>query len=112
VAGGQHGPRHRDDLLGDGKSYEEAQIAETSCAAAYGFTAKEAPRYLADRRIRSSSPFAKGKRLVLRWYPARARRRHRPVEPRADELPRRLHPSVGNVILQPSEITLRARTVR
>jgi acyl-CoA reductase-like NAD-dependent aldehyde dehydrogenase len=53
-----------------GKTYEDAQIAElTYGAAAFGFWADKAPRYLADERIRSSSIFVKGKRLVLRYRP-------------------------------------------
>src|SRR5246500_407433 len=53
-----------------GKTYEDAQIAELSYgAAAFGFWADKAPHYLADERIRSSSIFVKGKRLVLRSRP-------------------------------------------
>jgi acyl-CoA reductase-like NAD-dependent aldehyde dehydrogenase len=53
-----------------GKTYEDAQIAElTYGAAAFGFWADKAPHYLADERIRSSSIFVKGKRLVLRYRP-------------------------------------------
>jgi acyl-CoA reductase-like NAD-dependent aldehyde dehydrogenase len=53
-----------------GKTYEDAQIAELAYgAAAFGFWADKAPRYLADERIRSSSIFVKGKRLVLRYRP-------------------------------------------
>ena len=54
-----------------GKTYEDAQIAEivSDGAAAFGFWADKAPRYLADERIRSSSIFVKGKRLVLRYRP-------------------------------------------
>lgn len=53
-----------------GKAYEDAQIAEHIYgAAAFGFWADNAPRYLADERIRSSSVFVKGKRLVQRYRP-------------------------------------------
>jgi len=53
-----------------GKAYEDAQIAEINYgAAAFGFWAKHAPKYLADQRVRSSSFFVKGKRLVLRFEP-------------------------------------------
>ncbi|WP_232065442.1 aldehyde dehydrogenase family protein [Mycobacterium shinjukuense] len=53
-----------------GKAYEDAQIAELSYgAAAFGFWADHAPRYLADERIHSSSIFVKNKRLVLRYRP-------------------------------------------
>ncbi len=53
-----------------GMTYEDAQIAELIYgAAAFGFWADKAPRYLADERIHSSSVFVKGKRLVLRYRP-------------------------------------------
>jgi len=54
-----------------GKAYEDAQIADlTYGAAAFGFWADKAPRYLADEKVRSSSIFVKGKRLVVRYRPA------------------------------------------
>ena len=44
-----------------GKTYEDAQLAEiTYAAAAFGFWAKMAPEYLADEKIRSSNLFVKG----------------------------------------------------
>ena len=53
-----------------GKPYEDAQIAELIYgAAAFGFWADKAPSYLADERVKSSSVFVKGKRLVLRYRP-------------------------------------------
>jgi acyl-CoA reductase-like NAD-dependent aldehyde dehydrogenase len=53
-----------------GKPYEDALLAEVFYGqAAFGFWAKAAPKYLADERIRSSSPFVKGKRLLLRYRP-------------------------------------------
>jgi acyl-CoA reductase-like NAD-dependent aldehyde dehydrogenase len=53
-----------------GKAWEDAQAAELAYGAgAFGFWAKEAPRYLADERVRSASVFVKGKRLVLRYRP-------------------------------------------
>src|SRR5246127_36446 len=53
-----------------GKTYEDAQIAELSYgAAAFGFWAKQAPNYLADERVKSSSVFVTGKRLILRYRP-------------------------------------------
>ena len=54
----------------NGKAYEDAQLAEVSYAAAsFGFWAKRAPKYLADERIRSSSPFVMGRKLVVRYEP-------------------------------------------
>ena len=53
-----------------GKTWEDAQTAELAYgASAFGFWAKQAPRYLADERVRSAAVFVKGKRLVLRYRP-------------------------------------------
>jgi acyl-CoA reductase-like NAD-dependent aldehyde dehydrogenase len=53
-----------------GKTYEDAQIAELSYGgAAFGFWAKAAQKYLADERVKSSSVFVKGKRLMVRYRP-------------------------------------------
>ena len=54
----------------NGKTYEDAQLAEVSyAAAAFGFWAKNAPKYLADEKVRSSSPFVLGRKLVVRYEP-------------------------------------------
>ena len=53
-----------------GKTFEDAQLWEVSASAsAFGFWAKNAEKYLADERVRSSSPFVKGKKLILRYKP-------------------------------------------
>ena len=53
-----------------GKAYEDALVAEVMYGAnALGFWAKQAPRYLADERVRSSSPLLKGKKMLLRYRP-------------------------------------------
>jgi acyl-CoA reductase-like NAD-dependent aldehyde dehydrogenase len=53
-----------------GKTYEDAQLAEISYAAqAFGFWAKNAEAYLADERIRSTSPFVLGRKLFVRYAP-------------------------------------------
>jgi acyl-CoA reductase-like NAD-dependent aldehyde dehydrogenase len=53
-----------------GKTYEDAFAAEVAYAAAgFGFWAKHAPQYLADEKIRSSSPFVLGRKLVVRYRP-------------------------------------------
>ena len=53
-----------------GKAWEDAQAAELAYGAqAFGFWAKEAPKYLADERVKSASIFVAGKRLVLRYRP-------------------------------------------
>jgi len=53
-----------------GKTYEDALLAEISYgAAAFGFWAKNAPKYLADERVHSSNLLVKGKKLVVRFKP-------------------------------------------
>jgi len=54
----------------NGKTYEDAQLAEVSYAAsAFGFWAKNAPEFLADERIKSASPFVLGRKLKVRYAP-------------------------------------------
>jgi acyl-CoA reductase-like NAD-dependent aldehyde dehydrogenase len=53
-----------------GKTYEDAQLAEVGYGAnAFGFWARNAERYLADERVHTSSPFVKGRKLVVRYQP-------------------------------------------
>lgn len=53
-----------------GKTYEDAQFAEVAYAInAFGFWAKNAPKYLADERVKSSQVLVKGKKLLLRYRP-------------------------------------------
>ena len=53
-----------------GKTYEDALLAEVAYAAsAFGFWAKNAPKYLADEKLRPSSPFVLGRKLVVRREP-------------------------------------------
>jgi acyl-CoA reductase-like NAD-dependent aldehyde dehydrogenase len=53
-----------------GKTHEDAEFAEIAYAGnAFGFWAKEAPRYLADERVKSSQVLVKGKRVLLRYRP-------------------------------------------
>jgi acyl-CoA reductase-like NAD-dependent aldehyde dehydrogenase len=53
-----------------GKAYEDALLAEVAYAAgALGFWTKRALKYLADEKLRSSSPFVLGRRLVVRYAP-------------------------------------------
>src|SRR5689334_20792556 len=53
-----------------GKTWEDAQIAEISYGAnAFGFWAKNAEKYLADERVRSSALPLKGKKLIQRYRP-------------------------------------------
>lgn len=54
----------------NGKTYEDAQLAEVSyAAAAFGFWAKNAPKFLQDEKVRSASPFVLGRKLAVRYAP-------------------------------------------
>jgi acyl-CoA reductase-like NAD-dependent aldehyde dehydrogenase len=54
----------------NGKTFEDAQLAELSyAAAAFGFWAKNAPKYLAEEKVRSGSPFVLGRKLAVRYAP-------------------------------------------
>jgi acyl-CoA reductase-like NAD-dependent aldehyde dehydrogenase len=54
-----------------GKAYEDAMLAEIGYAAsAFAYWAKKAPKLLADEKIRSSSPFVLGRKMVVRYAPA------------------------------------------
>ena len=53
-----------------GKTRMDAQTAEIGYgASALGFWSKNAEKFLHDERVRSSSPFALGKKLVVRYKP-------------------------------------------
>jgi acyl-CoA reductase-like NAD-dependent aldehyde dehydrogenase len=53
-----------------GKAWEDAQVAEVTYAAmAFGFWAKHAPEYLADEKVRATTPFVLGRKLVVRYRP-------------------------------------------
>jgi acyl-CoA reductase-like NAD-dependent aldehyde dehydrogenase len=66
---------HQDEVIAvirseTGKTYEDALIAEISYgAAAFGFWAANAPKYLADEKVKSSAVLVKGKKLMLRHKP-------------------------------------------
>jgi acyl-CoA reductase-like NAD-dependent aldehyde dehydrogenase len=66
---------HRDRVIETivaetGKTYEDALIAEFNyAAAAFGFWAKNAPKFMADEKLRSASPFVFGRKLVVRYQP-------------------------------------------
>ncbi len=54
----------------NGKAYEDALLAEVGYAAgAFGYWAKNAPKLLADEKVRSSSPSVFGRKLVIRYAP-------------------------------------------
>ena len=77
-----------------GKTYEDAQLAELSYGAdAFGFWAKNAPEVPRRREGQARSTCSsRARSSMVRYAPARRRRRHRPVELPADQLVRRLHP--------------------
>ena len=53
-----------------GKAYEDALLAEVGYGVmSLGFWAKRAPKYLADERLRTTSPFVAGRRLLVRYNP-------------------------------------------
>jgi acyl-CoA reductase-like NAD-dependent aldehyde dehydrogenase len=53
-----------------GKAWEDAQLAEVGYAAgAFGFWAKNADKFLADERVKTASPFVKGRKLIVRHVP-------------------------------------------
>ena len=53
-----------------GKTHDDALINEVGYAAtAFGFWAKRAAGYLADEKVRTSSPFVLGRKLVVRYRP-------------------------------------------
>jgi len=53
-----------------GKAYEDAQLVDWAYGvAAFGFWAKNAEPYLADEKVRTSSPLVQGRKLVVRHAP-------------------------------------------
>ncbi|MGZ4288978.1 MAG: succinic semialdehyde dehydrogenase [Solirubrobacteraceae bacterium] len=63
--------RFLDTLVAEtGKTREDAVLAELGyAAAAFRFWAKNAPKYLADEKIRPSSPFLLGRKVFVRYEP-------------------------------------------
>jgi acyl-CoA reductase-like NAD-dependent aldehyde dehydrogenase len=63
--------RFTDTLVAEsGKTREDAVLAELGYAASgFGFWAKHAPKYLSDEKIKTSSPFLLGRKLILRYEP-------------------------------------------
>ena len=53
-----------------GKAYEEALMAEIGYVeAAFAFWAGSAEKYLGEEKVRSASPFVKGRKLIVRYAP-------------------------------------------
>src|SRR5262249_12097510 len=63
--------RFLDTLVSEtGKTREDAALAELGYAAnAFGFWAKNAPKYLADERIKTANPFLVGRKVIVRYEP-------------------------------------------
>ncbi len=63
--------RFVDTLVSEtGKTREDAVLAELGYgASAFGFWAKNAPKYLADERVKISSPFLLGRKVMVRYEP-------------------------------------------
>jgi acyl-CoA reductase-like NAD-dependent aldehyde dehydrogenase len=52
-----------------GKARDDAQVEISVSAQSFGFWAKMAPKYLADEKLRSRSPFALGRKVLIRYSP-------------------------------------------
>ena len=52
-----------------GKTADDGQVEVTVAAQSFGFWAKMAPKYLADEKLRSRSPLAFGRKVVIRYSP-------------------------------------------
>ncbi len=63
--------RFLDTLVSEtGKTREDAALAELGyAAAAFGFWAKHAQKYLSDEKVRPSSPFLAGRKVYVRYEP-------------------------------------------
>ncbi len=63
--------RFLDTLVSEtGKTREDAVLAELGFAApSFGFWAKNAPKYLADEKVKTTNPFLLGRKLIVRYEP-------------------------------------------
>jgi acyl-CoA reductase-like NAD-dependent aldehyde dehydrogenase len=52
-----------------GKTREDVLLEMAIPVAAFGFWAKQAPKYLADEKVRTSSPFLLGRKVIVRYEP-------------------------------------------
>jgi acyl-CoA reductase-like NAD-dependent aldehyde dehydrogenase len=53
-----------------GKTFEDAELAEIGYAGnAFGFWARQAPKYLGDEKVKTSQLLVKGKKIMLRYRP-------------------------------------------
>jgi acyl-CoA reductase-like NAD-dependent aldehyde dehydrogenase len=52
-----------------GKTLDDAQVEVSVAAQSFGFWAKMAPKYLAEEKLRSRSPLAFGRKVLIRYSP-------------------------------------------
>ena len=52
-----------------GKTREDVALELSLTAMGFGFWAKKAPKYLADEKVRTSSPFLLGRKVIVRYEP-------------------------------------------
>ncbi len=52
-----------------GKTREDVTLELSLTAMGFGFWAKKAPKYLADERVRTGSPFLLGRKVIVRYEP-------------------------------------------
>ncbi len=57
------------EMSESGKTREDVVLELSIPVAAFGFWAKHAPKYLADEKVRTSSPFLFGRKVVVRYEP-------------------------------------------
>jgi acyl-CoA reductase-like NAD-dependent aldehyde dehydrogenase len=66
----KHQDRFIETICGEtGKTVDDAQVEVSVAAQSFGFWAKMAPKYLRDERLRSRSPLAFGRKVVIRYSP-------------------------------------------
>src|SRR5579875_2474902 len=66
----QHSERMLQTICSEtGKTYEDAQVEISLAAGSFAFWARHAASYLADEKLRSSSPLAPGRRVLVRYSP-------------------------------------------
>jgi acyl-CoA reductase-like NAD-dependent aldehyde dehydrogenase len=53
----------------NGKTFEDGQVEVSVAAGSFAFWAKMASKYLADEKLRSSSPLALGRKVLIRYSP-------------------------------------------
>ena len=62
--------RMLDTICGEtGKTIDDAQVEVSVAAGSFAFWAKHAPKYLKDEKLRSTSPLAFGRKVLVRYSP-------------------------------------------